>query len=82
MVALMVMALVLAVAVLRDWRLWPALAAWVPMLLLALVLPSGERPDMAGDSLLIWLFAAAFALVIGVRDYACARLLRTFHKAR
>ena len=80
MSGLVFMAVLLAVAVLRDWRLWPALAAWALILFAAVLIPHDARFEFASDTLLIWLLAAGFALVMGAREYVNARR-RAAHKA-
>jgi hypothetical protein len=69
MSGLVAMALLLAFAVLRDWRLWPALAAWAIILFAAVFVPHDARSEFASDTVLLWLLAAAFALVMGAREY-------------
>jgi hypothetical protein len=82
MSGLIFMAVLLAVAVLRDWRLWPALGAWALILFAAVLVPHDARSEFTSDTVLVWLLAAAFALLMGAREYFNARRLRAPHKAR
>jgi len=81
MSGLIVMAVLLAVAVQRDWRLWPALGAWALILFSAVLIPHDARSEFTMNTVLLWLLIAAFALVMGTREYLGARRARAIHKA-
>jgi hypothetical protein len=78
----MFIAALLVVAVLRDWRFWPALVAWALILFAAILIPHGDRFANSGDTQLLWLLAGVLALVMGAREYINARATRVSHKAR
>jgi uncharacterized membrane protein HdeD (DUF308 family) len=76
------MAAVLVVAVLKDWRLWPALVAWAVILFAAILAPHGSRYENTTDTLLICLLAAAFGAVVIVREFVIVRARRRVDVAR
>jgi uncharacterized membrane protein HdeD (DUF308 family) len=82
MSGLIFMAAVLVVAVLRDWRLWPALVAWAVILFAAILAPHGLRDENTNDTLLIWLLAAAFGVMMVVREFVNVRARRRVDVAR
>jgi uncharacterized membrane protein HdeD (DUF308 family) len=76
------MAAVLVIAVLKDWRLWPALLAWAVILFAAILAPHGMRYENTNDTLLIWLLAAAFGVMMVVHEFVNVRARRRVDVAR